>query len=181
MSRNSWPVAAIAVIALAGCAILPGCEDESGSKTANDPAGPKPKAARSDMSQQNLKAGQEFLAANAKKEGVKTTPSGLQYIVLKEGKGKKPGATDEVDVHYEGTLINGKVFDSSIERGQPATFPVNRVIKGWTEALQLMNEGSKWRVFIPTELAYGSRGTPPGGPIGPNEALIFEIELLHVK
>lgn len=132
------------------------------------------------MAEQNLKAGEEFLAANAKKEGVKKTASGLQYVVLKEGQGKKPGLSDKVAVHYHGTLINGKVFDSSVDRGEPITFGVTQVIKGWTEALQLMKEGSKYRVFIPSELAYGKRGTP-GGPIGPNETLIFEIELLHVK
>ena len=178
MSRNRWPLAAIAGMAVVACTFLPGCEDESASKTANEPAAAKPKGSRTEMAEQNAKAGEEFLAANAKKEGVKTTSSGLQYLVLKEGQGKKPGKTDKVEVHYHGTLINGKVFDSSVDRGEPITFGVTQVIPGWTEALQLMNEGSKWRVFIPSGLAYGPKGT---GPIGPNEVLIFEIELLHVK
>lgn len=179
MSRRFWPLAAIAGMAFVACVLLPGCEDESDSKPGTNPAAATPKARRAEMAEDNAKAGAEFLAANAKKEGVKTTPSGLQYIVLKEGKGKKPGPTDEVEVHYHGTLTNGKVFDSSVERGEPASFPVNRVIPGWTEALQMMTEGSKWRVFIPSKLAYKERGAPP--VIGPNEVLIFEIELLHVK
>jgi FKBP-type peptidyl-prolyl cis-trans isomerase FklB len=189
MSRSRWPLAAIAGMAFAACTFLPGCEDESGSKTANDPTAANRKLSRSEIAQQNQKAGEEFLAANAKKDGVKTTPSGLQYVVLKEGTGKKPGPLDEVAVHYQGALINGKVFDSSIDRGEPLKIrPVQvdpttkrwNVIEGWIEALQLMNEGSKWQVFIPSKLAYGSRGTP-GGPIGPNEVLVFEIELLKVK
>jgi FKBP-type peptidyl-prolyl cis-trans isomerase FklB len=166
-------------MAFAACTFLPGCEDESGSKTANDKAVPKPKVASSNVAQQNLKTGEEFLADNAKKEGVKTRPSGLQYLVLKEGKGKTPTAADKVEVHYHGTLINGTVFDSSVDRGEPFTFGVTRVIKGWQEALQLMKEGDKWRVFIPSDLAYKDAGAPP--KIGPNEVLIFEIELLHVK
>ena len=124
--------------------------------------------------------GEEFLKENEKKEGVKTLPSGLQYKVLKEGEGKSPKATDTVSVHYRGTLLDGTEFDSSTKRGEPAEFPVNRVIKGWTEALQLMKEGAKWMLYIPASLAYGERGTP-GGPIGPNETLIFEVELLKVK
>jgi FKBP-type peptidyl-prolyl cis-trans isomerase FklB len=140
----------------------------------NDPVAPGVSPAEA-----NKKKGEEFLAANAKKEGVKTLPSGLEYVVLKEGTGKKPQATDEVEVHYHGTLIDGTVFDSSVDRGEPASFPVNRVIPGWTEALQLMKEGAKWRVFIPSKLAYRQPGRPP--KIGPNETLIFEIELLHVK
>lgn len=129
----------------------------------------------------NLKAGEDFLAANAKKEGVKTTASGLQYKVLKagDGKGKTPKPTDTVKVHYHGTLIDGTVFDSSVDRGQPATFPVNGVIAGWTEVLQLMKEGDKWQVYIPSKLAYGERGA--GGQIGPNSALIFDVELLSVE
>jgi FKBP-type peptidyl-prolyl cis-trans isomerase FklB len=180
MSRSRWPLAAIAGMAFAACTFLPGCEDESGSKTANDPAPAKAKASRSDMAQQNLKTGEAFLAANSKKEGVKTRPSGLQYLVLKEGNGKTPTKADRVEVHYHGTLINGKVFDSSVDRGEPITFGVTQVIPGWQEALQLMKEGDKWRVFVPSDIAYGAKGTP-GGPIGPNEVLIFEIELLHVK
>lgn len=127
---------------------------------------------------ENKKAGEEFLAENKNKEGVHTLPSGLQYEVLQEGKGKSPSKTDTVTTHYHGTLIDGTVFDSSYERGQPATFPVNGVIAGWTEALQLMKEGAKWRLFIPSELAYGSQGA--GDAIGPNAALIFDVELLSV-
>jgi len=123
--------------------------------------------------------GQQFLEENGKKEGVKTLPDGLQYKVLREGTGKKPGLSDTVSVHYEGKLVNGTVFDSSIKRGQPIEFPVGGVIKGWTEALQLMPEGSKWMLYIPSKLAYGERGAP--GAIGPNETLIFEVELLKVK
>jgi FKBP-type peptidyl-prolyl cis-trans isomerase len=124
------------------------------------------------------KDGEAFLAANKTKPGVKTLPSGIQYIVLKEGTGKQPKATDEVKVHYHGTLINGKVFDSSVDRGEPMTFRLDQVIPGWTESVQKMKEGSKWRVFIPPDLAYGERGPDP---IGPNATLIFEIELLQVK
>ena len=124
--------------------------------------------------------GQEFLAENAKKEGVKSLPDGLQYKVLKDGAGKSPQATDIVVVNYRGTLIDGTEFDSSYRRNEPLQFPVNGVIKGWTEALQMMKEGSKWMLFIPSNLAYGERGTP-GGPIGPNATLIFEVELLKVK
>jgi len=127
----------------------------------------------------NIKAGEEFLAANAKKEGVKTTASGLQYKVLKSGSGKTPKLTDTVKTHYHGTLIDGTVFDSSVVRGEPVTFPVNGVIPGWTEALQLMKEGDKWQLFIPAKLAYGERGA--GDKIGPNTALIFEVELLSVE
>jgi FKBP-type peptidyl-prolyl cis-trans isomerase FklB len=127
----------------------------------------------------NLKEGQAFLEANAKKEGVKTLPSGLQYKVLKSGAGKTPKATDTVKTHYHGTLIDGTVFDSSVERGEPISFPVNGVIKGWTEALQLMKEGDKWQLFVPSNLAYGERGA--GGKIGPNSTLIFEVELLSVE
>ncbi len=129
--------------------------------------------------EKNKKEGEKFLADNKKKKGVKTLPSGLQYKVITEGKGKTPSATDTVTVNYKGTLIDGTEFDSSYKRGQPATFPVNGVIKGWTEALQLMKEGSKWQLFIPSDLAYGERGTP-GGQIGPNATLIFEVELISV-
>ncbi len=126
----------------------------------------------------NKKAGEDFLASNKNKAGVKTLPSGLQYQVLQEGRGKSPAKTDKVTTHYHGTLIDGTVFDSSYERGQPATFPVNGVIAGWTEALQLMKEGAKWRLFIPSELAYGTRGA--GEDIGPNATLIFDVELISV-
>lgn len=122
--------------------------------------------------------GENFLAENAKKEGVVTLPNGLQYQVLKEGNGKSPKATDQVKCHYEGTLINGKVFDSSYRRNEPATFPLNGVIAGWTEGLQLMKEGAKYRFFIPFNLAYGTRGA--GQDIPPYAALIFDVELIEV-
>lgn len=128
----------------------------------------------------NKEEGETFLAANATKTGITTTASGLQYEVVVEGTGKTPSATDVVEVHYHGTLINGNVFDSSIERGTPATFGVNQVIKGWTEALQLMKEGSKYRLYIPQDLAYGAH-PHPGGPIEPLMALIFDVELISVK
>lgn len=122
--------------------------------------------------------GEAFLAANKNKEGVVALPSGLQYQVINEGTGKKPSATDRVQCHYEGTLIDGTVFDSSIRRGEPAVFGVNQVIKGWVEALQLMSEGSKWRLFIPQDMAYGANGA--GEMIPPYSALIFEVELIKV-
>ena len=125
------------------------------------------------------KAQKTFLEENAKREGVTTLPSGLQYEVLKKGEGESPSATDKVTVHYHGTLIDGTVFDSSVERGEPATFPVNGVIKGWVEALQLMQVGDKWKLFIPSELAYGSRGA--GQVIGPGATLVFEVELLSIN
>jgi FKBP-type peptidyl-prolyl cis-trans isomerase FkpA len=126
----------------------------------------------------NKAEGEKFLAANKSKPGVKTTASGLQYQVIKEGTGKKPSATDQVKVHYLGTLIDGTKFDSSYDRGQPAQFALNGVIPGWTEALQLMTVGSKYKLFIPSDLAYGEKGTP--GPIGPNSTLIFEVELIEI-
>lgn len=122
--------------------------------------------------------GRAFLEENAKREGVTTTPSGLQYEVIKMSEGEKPAATDKVTVHYHGTLTDGTVFDSSVDRGQPATFPLNGVIAGWTEALQLMPVGSKFRIFLPSDLAYGERGA--GQMIGPHETLIFEVELLSI-
>jgi len=127
----------------------------------------------------NKKEGETYLAANKAKEGVVALPSGLQYKILKEGTGPKPTASDTVVCNYQGTLIDGKEFDSSYKRGQPATFPVGGVIRGWTEALQLMPVGSKWQLFIPSELAYGERGA--GADIGPNSALIFEVELLSIQ
>ena len=127
----------------------------------------------------NSEAGKVFLAENAKREEVTITSSGLQYEILVEGEGSSPKATDEVTVHYHGTLIDGSVFDSSVDRGQPATFPVNGVIPGWVEALQLMKPGSKYKLFIPSELAYGERGA--GQMIGPNATLIFEVELISIK
>ena len=131
------------------------------------------------QAKKNLEAGQAFLEANKKKEGVVALSSGLQYKVITEGKGKQPKGTDTVVAHYRGTLINGTEFDSSYQRNEPASFPVAGVIKGWQEALPLMKEGAKWQVFIPADLAYGPRGA--GGAIGPNEALVFDIELLSVK
>ena len=129
-----------------------------------------------EVNDRNRAEGEAFLAENKKKSGVVVLPSGLQYEVLTEGKGKKPAATDRVQCHYHGTLINGEVFDSSIERGEPAVFGVSQVIPGWVEALQLMPEGSKWRLFIPSDLAYGENGA--GGKIAPNSTLIFDVELL---
>jgi FKBP-type peptidyl-prolyl cis-trans isomerase FklB len=127
----------------------------------------------------NLKAGQEFLADNKLKPGITELPSGLQYEVMKQGAGAKPAATSKVTCHYHGTLINGTIFDSSVQRGKPAEFPLNMVIKGWTEGLQLMPVGSKWRFFIPPHLGYGERQVGP--TIGPNSTLIFEVELLGVN
>jgi FKBP-type peptidyl-prolyl cis-trans isomerase FklB len=134
---------------------------------------------KNEKSSANLEAGQAFLEANKKKPGIVTLPSGLQYEVITEGNGKKPLASNKVTCHYHGTLIDGTVFDSSVKRGQPATFPLNMVIKGWTEGLQLMSVGSKWRFFIPPHLAYGERQT--GAHIGPNSTLVFEVELLGVS
>jgi FKBP-type peptidyl-prolyl cis-trans isomerase FklB len=139
----------------------------------------KQAAAKKATGEKNAAEGTKFLAANKAKEGVKTTASGLQYKVLKEGSGPTPKAADTVKVNYRGTTIDGTEFDSSYKRGQPATFPVNRVIKGWTEALQLMKPGSKYQLVIPADLAYGERGA--GSDIGPNAALIFEVELLEVN
>ena len=130
------------------------------------------------MSEANAQAGRDFLDANGKRAEVKITPSGLQYEVIKQGNGPKPDRTDRVVVHYTGKLIDGTVFDSSVERGEPATFGVTQVIPGWVEALQLMNAGSQWRLFIPSDLAYGPNGA--GGAIGPNQTLIFDVELLEV-
>jgi len=128
----------------------------------------------------NKKEGDVFLATNKTKEGVVTQPSGLQYKILKEGTGAKPTASDTVVCNYRGTLLNGTEFDSSYKRNEPATFPLNGVIKGWTEALQLMPVGSKWQLFVPSTLAYGERGTPDG-TIGPGSTLIFEVELLSIQ
>lgn len=126
----------------------------------------------------NIEAGKKFLEENAKRDGVKVTESGLQYEVMTEGTGPKPQPTDKVKVHYHGTLIDGTVFDSSVDRGQPAEFGVTQVIQGWVEGLQLMPQGSKWKLFIPYDLAYGDRGA--GGAIGPYSALVFEVELLEI-
>jgi FKBP-type peptidyl-prolyl cis-trans isomerase FklB len=127
----------------------------------------------------NAAAGEAFLKANADKPGIVELPGGIQYEIIKEGSGAKPGPTSEVTCHYHGTLIDGTVFDSSVQRGSPASFPLNRVIKGWTEALQLMPLGSKWRLFLPPAMAYGDRQV--GAVIGPNSTLIFEVELLGIK
>ena len=134
---------------------------------------------KNEKAQQNLKAGQDFLAANKNKPGVTELPSGLQFEIITEGDGPKPSASNKVTCHYHGTLIDGTVFDSSVRRGQPATFPLNMVIKGWTEGLQLMSKGSKWRFFIPPQLGYGERQV--SAQIGPNSTLIFEVELLEIS
>ena len=143
----------------------------------------KQQARQAEMQQaagsKNRKEGEMFLLGNKKNKGVVTTASGLQYQIMKTGKGKTPKATDTISAHYRGTLIDGKEFDSSYKRGQPATFPVNGVIKGWQEALQLMTVGSKWKIWVPSDLGYGSRGA--GAMIGPDATLIFEIELLEIK
>ena len=131
------------------------------------------------LGEKNKAEGEKFLAGNAKKEGVKTLPSGLQYKVIAPGTGKSPAASDTVTTNYKWTLIDGTEFDSSYKRGQPATFPVSGVIPGWTEALQLMKEGAKWQLFIPPNLAYGERGA--GRDIGPNATLVFEVELISIK
>jgi FKBP-type peptidyl-prolyl cis-trans isomerase FklB len=146
----------------------PGPGQEAREKTSPKTAGEK-----------NRIEGEKFLAENKSKEGVQTLPSGLQYKVITPGKGKKPQITDTVTVHYRGTFIDGIEFDSSYRRGQPASFPVNGVIRGWTEALQLMQEGAKWQLFIPPNLAYGERGA--GQAIGPNATLIFEVELISIQ
>jgi len=136
-------------------------------------------AKQEEVGKKNKSEGEAFLAENKKKEGVKTLPSGLQYKVSKAGTGKKPKSNDTVTVHYRGTLINGTEFDSSYKRGQTVSFPVSGVIPGWTEALQLMEEGAKWQLFIPSNLAYGEKGA--GNVIGPNATLIFEIELISIQ
>ena len=139
----------------------------------------KQQAAAAEAGKAAKAAGEAFLAENGKKDGVVTLPSGLQYQVLKEGNGKKPSATDQVVCHYEGTLIDGTVFDSSYQRNQPATFGLNQVIAGWTEGVQLMQEGAKYRFFIPYKLAYGERGA--GAQIPPFATLVFDVELIEVK
>jgi len=131
------------------------------------------------MAKSALEKGQQFLKENGKKEGVKTTASGLQYKVLRDGSGKQPKATDTVEVHYEGRLIEGTVFDSSYQRRESIEFPLNGVIAGWTEGVALMKEGAKYQLYIPSELAYGSMGA--GGDIGPDETLIFDVELIKVR
>ena len=139
----------------------------------------KQRAAAAEMGKKAKEEGEKYLAENAKKEGVVTLPSGLQYLVIKEGNGKRPKATDKVKCHYEGMLVDGTLFDSSVQRGEPATFPLNQVIAGWTEGLQLMTEGSKYRFFIPYTLGYGERGA--GASIPPFAALVFDVELIEVQ
>jgi FKBP-type peptidyl-prolyl cis-trans isomerase len=139
----------------------------------------KAKAEKYSDGDKNLKDGEVFLAANGKKEGVKTMASGLQYKVIKSGSGEAPKKSDTVKVHYHGTLIDGTVFDSSVNRGEPVTFALDQVIPGWTEGLQLMKVGDKWQLFLPSKLAYGERSPSP--EIGPNSALIFEVELLGIE
>lgn len=136
------------------------------------------RAKEAEKAKQAAAAGEAFLAANAQKDGITVTASGLQYEILVEGSGDKPQVDSVVSTHYHGTLIDGTVFDSSVERGQPAQFPVNRVIGGWTEALQMMPTGSKWRLYIPHQLAYGAQGS--GGKIAPYSTLIFDVELLEI-
>ncbi len=135
-------------------------------------------AAEQEKASENISVGKEFLAENGKRDGVVTLPSGLQYEVLTAAEGEKPSASDRVTTHYRGTLIDGTQFDSSYDRGQPATFPLNGVIAGWTEALQLMSPGAKWRLYIPPELAYGERAQ---GPIPANSTLIFDVELIEIN
>jgi FKBP-type peptidyl-prolyl cis-trans isomerase FklB len=135
-------------------------------------------ALQSEMGEKQAKAGIEFLEENKKKEGIVALPSGLQYEIITEGSGDKPAETDTVKTHYHGTLIDGTVFDSSVQRGEPISFPLNGVISGWTEGLQLMPVGSKWRLFVPSHLAYGERGQ---GAIQPHSTLIFEVELLGIE
>jgi FKBP-type peptidyl-prolyl cis-trans isomerase FklB len=142
-------------------------------------ASDKLKAMFENKANENLKAGEEFLAENAKREGVVSLSNGLQYEIITKGVGEKPLASNTVTCHYHGTTIKGEVFDSSVRRGQPASFPLNAVIKGWTEALQLMPVGSKWKLYIPPHLAYGNRGVSK--EIGPNSTLIFEVELISFR
>lgn len=152
---------------------------EAEMKTAMEALQAKQMKAQTEIGEKNKKAGEAFLEANKKKEGVVVLPSGMQYKVLTKGTGKKPTAKDTVSVNYRGTLIDGKEFDSSYTRGQPATFPVSGVIKGWQDLLPMMPVGSKWQVFIPADLAYGARGAGPD--IGSNSTLVFDIELLEIK
>jgi FKBP-type peptidyl-prolyl cis-trans isomerase FklB len=160
-------------------AILPDSEMQSAMMAFQQSMMEKQQTATKQAAEKNLKEGEDFLAANAKKDSVKVLPDGLQYKILRDGTGAQPAAADTVVTHYRGTLIDGKVFDESYGRGEPITFPVSGVIKGWTEALQMMKVGAKWQLFIPASLAYGERGA--GQMIGPNSALVFDIELINVK
>ncbi|HEY4740806.1 MAG TPA: FKBP-type peptidyl-prolyl cis-trans isomerase [Candidatus Acidoferrales bacterium] len=164
---------------LAGKTVMTDMEAHNTLMQAQQEAKKKSDEMRQASMEPNKKAGDAFLAANKTKEGVVTLPSGLQYKILTQGTGPKPTAADSVICNYRGTLIDGKEFDSSYKRGQPATFPVGQVIKGWTEALQLMPVGSKWQLFVPADLAYGDRGAGPD--IGPGATLIFEVELISIK
>ena len=166
--------------ALAGSpSLLTDAEIDAGLKQLAAQAQKVQDAEQAKAGEANMKEGQEFLAANKTKDGVVTLPSGLQYKILTTGTGAKPTASDTVVCNYRGTFINGTEFDSSYKRGQPASFPVGGVIKGWTEALQLMPVGSKWQLFVPPDLAYGERGA--GGAIGPNQTLVFDVELISIK
>lgn len=179
MDLDAKALAAGVVDALAGKPALAEAEMRGVLNTYQQEMMAKMQAKQKVDGEANAKKGEEYLAANAKKDGVKTTASGLQYKVIKSGTGKTPKATDTVKVHYHGTLIDGTVFDSSVERKEPVSFPVDGVIPGWTEALQLMKEGDKWQVTIPSKLAYGEQGA--GGKIGPNSTLIFDVELLAIE
>ena len=166
-------------MAVAACSPPAAEPEEPPAVEEAEPATETPDAPPAAAAPTPLEAGQAFLAENEVRASVTTTASGLQYEVLTAGAGTTPGPRDMVTTHYHGTLIDGTVFDSSVRRGQPIAFPVDGVIKGWTEALQLMQVGAKWKLYIPPELAYGVRGSPPA--IGPNETLIFEVELLDVQ
>jgi FKBP-type peptidyl-prolyl cis-trans isomerase len=170
MSFTLNKLAKIAAVLISTISII-SCSEQAAEQETNK---------NEDTMEQQMNSEINFLEENKNKDGVIVTASGLQYKVLLEGSGKQPLSTDMVTVHYEGTLTNGTVFDSSISRGQPAEFPLNRVITGWTEGVQLMKEGAKYKFFIPSDLAYGESGTP-GGPIGQNEDLIFTVELIRVN
>ena len=160
--------------------VVVGCAEPPEAESTEPPEPPEPAAVQpEDAMMATPTEGQAFMEQNGRREGVVTLPSGLQYEVLAEGDGATPGPTSMVTTHYHGTLIDGTVFDSSVQRNQPASFPVNGVIAGWTEALQLMQVGDKWRLVLPPDLAYGDRGA--GGVIGPGATLVFEVELLEVQ
>ncbi|MBO4632993.1 MAG: FKBP-type peptidyl-prolyl cis-trans isomerase [Lentisphaeria bacterium] len=164
--------------ALAGTPAIPSEEYASAMRMLHSRIQEASREQAKNQAEKNIREEKEFLAANKQKNGISETPSGLQYEVIQEGKGAKPSRSSKVRVHYTGTLLNGQVFDSSVQRGEPAEFGLSQVIPGWTEGLQLMSEGSKYRFFIPARLAYGEHGAP--GAIPPNAALIFEVELLKI-